>query len=161
MVNHFSCFWLCSEILPPDLAMYDSLNQQKEHTHHERICGPRFTVYAELLKKSQSTLYLHCGICTWIQPADHRIHLQLPWCLMSESMIPFVFILHLLSDYVTTIQQHFCWVATMTQIKDILPCVGHRAKYLSVLYVFSSAFTSLSWLSVATVKTAEQIIVSK
>lgn len=165
MVNHFSCFWLCSEILPPDLAMCDSLNQQKGHTHHKRICGPRFTVHAELLKKSHSTLlcalYLHCGICTWIQPADHRMHLQLLWCLRSESMIPFVFIWHLLSDYITTIQHYFCWLSTMTQIKDIVPCVGHRAKYLGALYVFSSAYTNLSWLAVATVKTAEQIIVSK
>ena len=64
VVNHFSCFWLCSEILPLDLAMYESLNQQKGNTHYKRICGPRFTVHAELLKKSQFTscaLYLHCN----------------------------------------------------------------------------------------------------
>ena len=65
-----------------------------------------------------------------------------------------------LSDYVTTIQLHFCWLSTMTQIKDILPCAGHRARYLSLLYVFSSVCTSLAWLAAATVKTAEWFSVS-
>jgi hypothetical protein len=129
----FSYFWLCSEILLPNLAMYDSLNQQKG-IHITRICGPRFTVHAEPLKKNHSSHCLvHC-ICiatllhlnTTCRPRDTP-----PVTSVSDDWEHGSFCFHFasfLSDYVTTIWLYFCWLSTMPQIKDILPCVGHGAK---------------------------------